>query len=215
MKNLRNILTALLLIAGLNSLAQDPNPKLDGALSKGLEMINASKSSEDLLKSANYFERIAQVETKAWLPQYYAAYANLLAGIETADKDIKDQLFDKGLQEVDQANGLSQENSEIYALKGYVEYMKLSIDPQSRLKYMAASATSLEHAKKINPENPRVYLISGQNKFYTPEAFGGGKMTAKPILDTAAAKFVIFKATSPLMPNWGLERVKVLLSQCN
>jgi hypothetical protein len=215
MKNLRNILTALLLIAGLNTLAQDQNPKLDGALSKGLEMINASKSSEDLLKSANYFERIAQVETKAWLPQYYAAYANLLAGIETADKDIKDQLFDKGLQEVDQANGLSPENSEIYALKGYVEYMKLSIDPQSRLKYIAASATSLEHAKKINPENPRVYLISGQNKFYTPEAFGGGKMTAKPILDTAAAKFVIFKATSPLMPNWGLERVKVLLSQCN
>lgn len=215
MKNLKNILVLLLLTCSVNSFAQNSNPKLDEAIKKGLEMIIKSKGSEDFIKSANHFERIAQVETKAWLPQYYAAYSNMIAGIETEDKATKDKLWDKGLQQVEQANTLSPENDEIYALKGYLEYMKLSIDPQSRLNYMGESAASLEHAKKINPDNPRVYLISGQNKFYTPEAFGGGKTNAKPILETAAAKFTIFNATNPLMPDWGSERVKVLLAQCN
>jgi len=205
----------MLVIFSLNSFAQDNNPKLDEAIKKGLDMINSAKAAEDLMKSANYFERIAQVESKAWLPQYYAAYSNLSAGLESADKKVKDQLWDKALQEIEQANNLSPENSEIYALKGYLEYMKLSIDPQSRLNYMGQSAASLEQAKKINPDNPRIYLISGQNKFFTPEAFGGGKTNAKPILETAAAKFTIFKATSPLMPNWGAERLKTLLAQCN
>jgi hypothetical protein len=215
MKKLSNTLTLFLLMFGLNSYAQNNNPKLDEALKKGLEMITASKASDEFTKSANYFERIAQVESKAWLPQYYAAYSNLMAGIKTNDKALKDQLWDKGLLEIEQANTLSLENSEVYALKGYLEYMKLSIDPRSRLNYMSESANSLEHARKINPDNPRVYLVSGQNKFYTPEAFGGGKASAKRLLETAAAKFTIFKTINPLMPDWGSDNVKELLAQCN
>jgi hypothetical protein len=215
MKILKNTLALFLLIFSLNSAAQTNNPKLDEAIKKGLGMIAASKDPEAFIKSGNYFERISLVETEAWLPPYYAAYSHLIAGIQTEDKNIKDKLWDKALLEVEQANNLSPENSEIYALKGYLEYMKLSIDPQSRLSYMGQSASSLAHAKKIDPENPRIYLINGQNKFYTPEAFGGGKANAKPILETAVVKFAIFKAVNPLMPDWGSELVTSLLAQCN
>jgi hypothetical protein len=166
MKILRNTLTVFLLVIGFNAFSQSNNPKLEQALTKGLDMIKAAKGSEDFLKSANYFERIAQVETKAWMPQYYAAYSNLIAGVEDPDNKLKDQLWDKGLLEIEQADRLSPENSEIYALKGYLEYMKLSIDPQSRLTYMGQSAASLAQAKRLNPENPRIYLISGQNTFW-------------------------------------------------
>jgi hypothetical protein len=215
MKNLKNTLTVFLLVFSVNAFSQSNNPKLEQALTKGIDLIAAAKGSEDFLKSANYFERIAQVETKAWIPHYYAAYSSLMAGVENTDRNIKDQLWDKGLVEIEQADKLSPENSEIFALKGYLEYMKLSIDPQSRLQYMGQSAASLAQAKKLNPENPRIYLVSGQNTFYTPEAFGGGKKNAKPLLEAAAAKFAIFKTDSPLMPNWGEDRLKFLLAQCN
>lgn len=215
MKHLKNSLTVILLLVSFSSFAQSGNPKLEEALKKGLALMNAARVQEDFHKSANYFERIAQVETKAWMPLYYAAYSNLVAGLENLDKNTRDNLWDKGLAEIEQANILSPDNSEIYALKGYLEYMKLSIDPQSRLKYMGQSAASLAQAKKINPDNPRIYLITGQNTLYTPDAFGGGKAKAKPILELAAAKFAIFKADNPLMPDWGAERVKVLLAQCN
>jgi len=215
MKNLTKSLTLILVVFSLNSFAQTSNEKFQTGIKKGLEMLNTAQSSNDFLKMSNYFERIAQAETKEWLPPYYAAYGNLLAGLMIDDKALQDQYFDKALTEIDQANLLSAENSEIYALKGYIQFMKMSVDPQARLSYMGASATSLGKAKILNPDNPRIYLINGQNTFYTPEAFGGGKIKAKPILENAVAKFTIFKPASENAPMWGAARAKALLAQCN
>jgi len=215
MKNLTKSFTLMLVIFSFNSFAQTNNQKFQTGVKKGLDMLIAAQSSEDFLKTSNYFERVAQAETKEWLPPYYAAYGNLLAGLMINDKAIQDQYFDKALLEIDQANLLSAENSEIYALKGYIQFMKMSVDPQARLSFMAASATSLGKAKTLDPENPRIYLINGQNTFYTPEAFGGGKIKAKPILENAVAKFAIFRPDSEIAPTWGSERAKALLAQCN
>lgn len=203
-----------LLACSVNSTAQTTNPKFHQAIMKGQELLKTAQGSQDFVQSANYFERVAQVENKEWLPAYYAAYSNLVAGLMSTDNAAKDQYWDKALIEVEQAGALFKDNSEIYALKGYIQYMKLSIDPRTRLSYMTASAVSLAKAKELNPENPRVYLIMGQNTFYTPETFGGGKAKAKLVLETAAAKFAIFKPENELAPNWGAERVKELLAQC-
>lgn len=214
MKNLFKSFLLMLVMASFSSFAQTTDNKFQTGVKKGLEMLKTAQSSDDFLKMANYFERITQVETTQWLPPYYAAYGNLLAGLMDNDKTLQDQYFDKALIQIDQANTLSAENSEIYALKGYIQFMKMSIDPQSRLSYMGASSASLEKAKALNPENPRIYLINGQNTFYTPEAFGGGKTKAKPILENAVAKFAIFKPANEIEPTWGSERAKVLLDQC-
>jgi len=214
MKKVIYTIGLILLAASINSTAQTNNPKFQQAVQKGRTLLQTAQGPADFVNSANYFERVAQVETREWLPAYYAAYSNLIAGLTSSDNALKDQYWDKALTEVEQAQTLSKDNSEIYALRGYIEYMKLSIDPRSRLSYMSASAASLDKAKELNPENPRVYLIRGQNTFYTPEAFGGGKSQAKPILETAAAKFAIFKPENELAPNWGIERTQELLAQC-
>lgn len=213
MKNLFKLI--LLTLISFNSFAQTNDDKFKTGMKKGLEMLDASKSPDDFLKTSNYFERIAQAESKQWLPPYYAAYGNLLAGLTSRDKAIQDQYYDKALVQIDQANNLSAENSEIYALKGYIQFMKMSVDPQARLSFMASSSASLGKAKALNPENPRIYLINGQNTFYTPEAFGGGKLKAKPILENAVAKFAIFKPATELDPIWGSDRAKALLAQSN
>jgi hypothetical protein len=214
MKKVTYTISLILLAISMNSFAQTGNEKFQQAVLKGLDLMNKAQSPEDFLKSANYFERVEQVESKEWLPPYYAAYSNLIAGIMSSDNNLKDQYWDKALTEVDQATALSKDNSEIFALKGYIQYMKLSVDPRSRLSFMSASAASLATAKSLNPENPRIYMIMGQNTFYTPEAFGGGKLKAKPILETAAAKFAIFKPATAIEPTWGLDRTTELLSQC-
>ncbi|TDO20984.1 hypothetical protein [Pedobacter duraquae] len=213
MKNLTKTLTLALIAFSLNSFAQTATEKFQMGMKKGLEMLGSAKGTDGFNSTANYFERVAQAEAKQWTPFYYAAYSNLIAGLTTTDKTIKDQYLDKALAEVDQADALSPDNSEIYALKGYVQYIKLSVDPQSRLAMMSASSASLAKAKALNPENPRPYFISGQNTFYTPEAFGGGKAKAKTLLETAAAKFAIFKPASAIEPNWGADQAKDLLAQ--
>lgn len=214
MKNLFKSLTLILAMISISSFAQTTNDKFQTGVKKGLEMLKTAQSSDDFLKTSNYFERIAQAETKEWLPAYYAAYGNLIAGLMNKDKALQDQYFDKALLQIEQSNTLSAENSEIYALKGYIQFMKMSVDPQARLSFMGASAASLGKAKTLNPENPRTYLINGQNTFYTPEAFGGGKVKAKPILENAVAKFTIFKPATEIDPMWGAERAKALLDQC-
>ncbi|WEK17994.1 MAG: hypothetical protein P0Y49_14450 [Candidatus Pedobacter colombiensis] len=213
MNTLTKTLTLALVAFSLNTFAQSATEKFQMGMKKGLEMLESAKGTDGFSSTANYFDRVAQAEVKQWTPFYYAGYSNLIAGLTTTDKAIKDQYLDKALSEIDKADALSPDNSEIYALKGYVQYIKLSIDPQSRLAMMSASAASLAKAKALNPENPRIYLISGQNIFYTPEAFGGGKAKAKSILETASAKFAIFKPATPIEPNWGADRAKELLAQ--
>ena len=214
MKKVIYCIGLFLLACSVNSVAQTNSSRFQQAVLKGRELLKVAQRPEDFIKSANYFERVAQVETQEWLPFYYAAYSNLFAGLNSSDNAAKDQFWDKALIEIEQAQASSKDNSEIYALRGYIEYMKLSVDPRSRLSYMSTSAASLAKAKELNPENPRIYLIMGQNTFYTPEAFGGGKLKARPILETAAAKFAIFKPESDVLPNWGIERTNELLAQC-
>jgi len=215
MKNLKTPIVLLLILFSIHGVAQTSNGKLELAVKKGLDLMSAAQTSDGFLKAANHFERIAQVEVKEWTPSYYAAYNNLVAGLISQDKTLKDQYWDKALLEVDQANAVSPDNSEIYALKGYIQFMKMSVDPQARMSFMGLSAASLGKAKALNPDNPRIYLIIGQDTFYTPEAFGGGKAKAKPLLEEAVAKFATFKAKSAIDPNWGLESAKSLLAQCN
>jgi len=215
MKQLTKSFILMLMFFSLNSFAQNSDGKFQTGVKKGLEILKSSMVSDDFLKVSNYFERIAQAEPKEWLPPYYAAYGELLAGLTISDKALQDQYFDKALLAIDQANNLSAENSEIFALKGYIQFMKMSIDPQARLSFMSAAAASLGKAKALDPDNPRIYLINGQNTFYTPEAFGGGKAKAKPILENAVTKFAIFKPSSTIAPTWGSDRAEELLAQCN
>lgn len=212
MKTLQTPLLIILLLLSTSLFAQ--TDKYVSAIQKGLQSMQTAKNSDDFLSAANYFERIAKVETKQWLPSYYASYCNLVAGLITQDKQNKDLYWDKALLQIAHADSLSANNSEIYTVKGYIEFMKMSVDPMARMPFMKSAAASLEKAIALNPENPRPYLVRGQNTFYTPSAFGGGKEAAKPLLEKAAAKFSTFKPESPIAPDWGKERAEQLLEQC-
>ncbi|WP_028296335.1 hypothetical protein [Olivibacter sitiensis] len=193
------------------SLAQAQNNYRE-TMSAAIAALDSVKSKESLLEKAALFERIADAEPKEWLPLYYAAYANLYANFWSQEEKERDALLDNSLKLVEKGLKLS-DNSELLALKGYVEYMKLSIDPPNRLSYMGSSQAALEKAEKLDPQNPRVYLIQGQNLYYTPAAFGGGKEAATVLLEKAKEKFDTFEPKDELAPQWGRKELQRLLAQ--
>jgi hypothetical protein len=92
--------------------------------------------------------------------------------------------------------------------------LRLMADPMNRyMQYGPVAQEALETARKLNPENPRVYLLEGQDKFYTPEQFGGSKAEAKKLFELAIKKFETFKPANELDPDWGKPTTLYFLSQ--
>jgi hypothetical protein len=113
------------------------------------------------------------------------------------------------------ADTLSPNNSEIYALRSLIYSMRIGVNPMLRgAKFGTKSGEMNAKAKELDPNNPRPYLLQGQGKFYTPEQFGGGKEKALPLLEEAVRKFDNFKPASPISPNWGKQRAKQMLEEC-
>jgi hypothetical protein len=81
------------------------------------------------------------------------------------------------------------------------------------MKYGPVAAEALQTAKTLNPENPRVFLLEGQDKFFTPEQFGGSKADAKKLFEQALQKYDTFKPASPLEPVWGRSTAQYFLAQ--
>ncbi len=74
-------------------------------------------------------------------------------------------------------------------------------------KYSRMVSEVLGQAKGMNPANPRIYLVLGNNIYFTPKMFGGGAEAAKPVFDEAKTRFAAFQPSSPLAPGWGERQV--------
>jgi hypothetical protein len=180
---------------------------------------NTTKPDE-LNALANSFERIAVAEKTQWLPYYYAALSTINAAYTFAmdgsfgDKtgDI-DPLADKAENLLKQAEDLSKDNSEIWVGKKMLASLRMMGNPMARFQeYGPIAAAALETAKKLNAENPRVYILEGQDLYFTPEQFGGDKAEAKKRFETALEKFKVTRPENSIVPSWGLRSVNYFLS---
>jgi hypothetical protein len=81
------------------------------------------------------------------------------------------------------------------------------------MTYGPQAAEALETAKKLDANNPRVYLLEGQDKYYTPEQYGGSKEEAKVLFEKSKQLFESFKPASSIHPDWGKGTVTYMLSQ--
>lgn len=91
----------------------------------------------------------------------------------------------------------------------------MMVNPMQRFQeYGPESASHLDAAIQQDPTNPRPEYLKGQGLKYTPEQFGGGCGKAKPVLQSSLDKFNKFTAASEIHPNWGKQRVELLISEC-
>lgn len=178
--------------------------------------VDTTHSFEGLEDLANSFERIANAEKVQWLPFYYAALCNInMANMYFQQERLEkiDPLVDKAEPMLKKAEELEPNNSEVSLLKKMFNTAKMMADPMSRyMVYGAAASEALETAKKLDPENPRVYLMEGIDRYYTPEQYGGSKEEGKKLFQEAAKKFETFKPASSIHPSWGMGQVKYFLT---
>jgi hypothetical protein len=212
MKKLNFIFPLFFLILS-NLFAQDA--KYQQAMGENLQAFAQAKTIEEMQNVANKFARIATMKNQEWLPNYWLSYTYVRMSLNETDKTKKDQYLDEAEKAFVLAQKLAPQADEMTVLAAYIANARMSIDPMSRWNtYGSEFREKLAEAKKLNPENPRIYLIEGQSTLYTPEQFGGGKANAKRILLMAVEKFAKFKPASELHPNWGETRAQTLLKEC-
>ncbi|HEY4156421.1 MAG TPA: hypothetical protein VGM24_13360 [Puia sp.] len=67
-------------------------------------------------------------------------------------------------------------------------------------------------ALALNPDNPRAEYLAGWEKYYTPKMWGGDKLKAKELLESARQKLDKDPARG-LAPHWGKKEVDELLQK--
>ncbi|RTQ47840.1 hypothetical protein EJV47_18145 [Hymenobacter gummosus] len=169
----------------------------------------------ELKALAGKLERAAAVAPADWLPRYYQAYALLIATFQSKeDGDVRDKYLDQAEAAIGQARKLRGDEAELLVLQAYVYQARLGISPMMRsMTYSQKVNETLAQAKKLSPANPRIYLVQGNNLYYTPKMFGGGAEAAKPVYDEAKARYAAFKPATPNAPNWGERQLLGRLKQ--
>ena len=192
------------------------NDQFATAMSDNLKSLAKAENSEDYQNLANQFDRIAGVETAEWLPLYYAGFCYINMSFSERDGDKVDQLLDKAQKYIDRAEEMNSNSAELAILQGFLFQGRISVNPMTRgMKYAGKADDQFREAKRIDPENPRIYYLLGMNAYNTPSMFGGGAKAAQPHFSEAAEKYKTFEPQSKLDPNWGEESNKNMLEQCN
>ena len=189
------------------------------AMEEKVALVNTAASMENWQDLANSFERIGEAEKEQWLPYYYAALSRVMMGYMISNgqtggfADKTDPEADKAEELLNKAMALTKENSEIWCVKKMIATLRMTADPMTRFQtYGMAASEALQKAKQLDSQNPRVYLLEGQDKFYTPEQFGGSKTEAKLLFEESVKKHESFKPASSIHPSWGLGQAKYFLS---
>ena len=100
------------------------------------------------------------------------------------------------------------------SLKKMIATLRMMGDVVNRFPtYGPQASSALDKAKQLNPDNPRVYVLEGLDKFNTPEQWGGSKEEAKKLFEKANLLYQTIKPESAIHPNWGRGMLNYYLSQ--
>ena len=176
---------------------------------------SAAATPADVQANLAQLERVAAAAPSAWEPRYYQARGYLKLGFAGKDGDQQDQLFDQAQAALDQAKKLpGADQAEVLILQAYIYQGRIMVSPMTRgMVYAGRVAEALGQAKALAPDNPRVYLLLGNDLFYRPAMFGGGAEKAQPLYAKAKALFATFRPATALSPAWGEKMNDAMLAK--
>jgi hypothetical protein len=203
---------AIALTAASGAQAQDYKPMLE----KTFIAFDTTWAQEKKVEQANKLALIAKKWPGEWVTHYYAAYAKTQLSYMEKDAAKRDAYLDEAEKEKEEVMSIiKKENDETLVLSAMIANARMGVDPMQRWqKYSGLFRESLEGAKEINPDNPRMYYLQGVTKFFTPKAYGGGKKTAMPYFEKAETLFAKETTTDIGQPHWGKDKNVYFLTQC-
>lgn len=215
MKTLLLIPCTLLLLFSTTGKAQS----VDTSLTQTYSAFEAAKTYPQYLLASNQFKLIAKQDPQYWVANYYAAWSIAVISYQETNKDNRDLMLDEADAFFKKIEPMDSTNDEVAVLGGLLAQARLSVAPASRHgKYGAIANAYFATAKKLNPNNPRIYYLEGNSLFYTPKLFGGGAEKALPLYEKAQQLF----ADDPnamvkdiRTPYWGKEVNEDMIKKCH
>lgn len=208
-------LNILFVFAILSTFANAQSKKYVKTMEANIPGIFQAESIEALNASANTFDRIGQAEADQWEPYYYASLSYVFKAFRIEDLQAKDKVLDQALVALDKGSALAENNSEIISLRGFINMIKIGVDPATRGQTLSPKIMAdYGKALKLDPNNPRANLFMGQMLFGSAQFFGTGVDDACAMVDKSLALFESEKPASSIAPSWGLHSAQQYKKQC-
>lgn len=210
MKNLIKLLLLFIVALALNLNSAKADDFTDAMLKakKNLQTAMNTYDEKALIKVRGEFERILQLKKQEWIVNYFIAvvdYSLAYAAMGEAkqDKEKLKKYTESGLSNLEKSILVRDDFSDSYILKYALNFNRWVYEQDKMADIMAQSSEAKEKAEKLDPENPRFYLMDGMSTYYMPEAFGGGAKKSTPIFEKSMEMFNKRVEKEAYYPDWG------------
>jgi hypothetical protein len=199
-----------ILLSQLPVQAQETNQAK--ALESAVLQFNQASKSQAYQELYLQFEQLYAVNKTNWLIPYYAGMTrSIMCLLKMGDRDA---LANDALVWVGRAKSIVK-NDEIYCAESLAYTAKMSVNPTLRwLIYEGKIKNALKLAKKLNPNNPRAYLLDANIQQKLPFIFGGGCKAVKPLIQKAELCFNNQTKANSIEPSWGIQSLVQLKKAC-
>ena len=198
-----------LVLVGLFTQAQS---KYETEMTKAFTSLGEAKTSDEMEKVAQHFDRIAKVEKENWIPSYYAMFVRSInafsmeknAAIKQADN--LEGLF-SGMEEMKDVD-----KSELLTLRGLYRTVKVAKAPNTyAMSLSGAIIKDYEDALKINPNNARAMYLMAQYNMGGAEFWGTDPKEYCPQIEKAKS-LLVAESDETFKPHWGEDQVDEILN---
>ncbi|XMO87040.1 hypothetical protein AAFN75_01835 [Algibacter sp. AS12] len=201
------IIIAALLISGLGT----AQANYEKGMQKAFDLWAQNQPAE----ASNLFERIAHAEPDNWLPPYYAAQINILYSFGEKNEDVLTAKLKKAQNLINDATAISKDNPEILVLQALLHTVWVTFDGATYGMTLSGKVVELyTKAKLLDPRNPRAVYCKAEWDMGGAKYFGQDTTPFCKDLKHATELFVNFKPETTYHPNWGADRAKMLLDDC-
>lgn len=206
---MKKVIIVLFVVFGITANAQS---SYEQNMKQAFELWGQNKA----VKASQLFERIALVETKNWLPYYYAAQTLITSGFRTKDEAVLKTRLDKAQLFLDKAKEISPKNAEILVAEATWYTVWVAYDGATYgAMYSRKIAEIYKKAFKIAPNNPRVVFGKTEWDMGTARYFGKDITPYCAKIKKSIELFDTFEKPTPFYPSFGKERAVNVLNQCN
>ena len=197
-------------ICFLKSQAQVNNT--NKALETAVMQFNKANKNIDYQELYVQFEQLYAVNKTNWLIPYYAGMTrSIMCLLKMGDRDA---LANDALLWVGRAKSIVV-NDEVYCAESLANTAKMSVNPLLRwFSYEGKIKNALSLAKKLNPNNPRAYVLEANIQQKIPYIFGGGCNSVKPLIQKAELCFNTQTKSNSVEPSWGFQSLMQLKKTC-
>jgi len=207
---MKNLVVLFVLLLQLPLQAQSPNQAK--VLESAVMQFNQANNTSSYKQLYLQFEQLYSVDKTNWLIPYYAGMTkSIMCLLKMGDRDA---LANDALLWVARAKAI-EVNDEIYCAESLAYTAKMSVNPALRwFTYEGKIKNTLSLAKKLNPSNPRAYILEANIQQKLPFIFGGGCKSAKPLIQKAELFISNQNRANSIEPSWGIQSLVKLKKAC-